>query len=206
MAYTDFKSLKKVKNDLGVNIKTSDFLNEKKFQLNDYFKEQLEANLKEIMIMTEAGICENLIAPVIKEVARKNNLTVWSHIQFDLKGSESLKGVPDYLVGIIDDDAISIKNPILCLGEAKKDDFHAGWGQVAAEMYVAQIANKEDAVEVPIYGLVSNGETWKFGILEDNLLQIDSKIYSFSNLQKLFNVLNWIFCECRKNLDEVLEH
>ncbi len=204
MAYTNFENLKQVNEKLKIKIKRDFILSSKSFEINSYYYKVIIRNLQdETVLVSEASICEKLIAPIINEVAYYNNLKIWSHIQFDLEGSDDLKGVPDYLIGVIDDDATSIKNPILCLGEAKKEDFVKGWAQVAAEMFVAHKKNENAGKSVPIYGLVTTGKEWEFGILEDNLLRIDKNRYSSRNLQELFDILNWVFCECRKNLDKI---
>ncbi len=204
MAYINFNSLKKVNKDLGVKVKEEDFLNTKEFEINEYFIKYLNRNIEDIgIVASEAAICESLIFPVIKEVACENNLKVFSHIPFDVEGSEVLRGTPDYMIGTIADDATSIKNPVLCLGEAKKEDFATGWGQVAAEMYAANEVNKKDGFEFPVYGLVSTGLIWRFGVLENNLLKIDTKFYSARDLEELLNTLNWVFSECQKNLNSI---
>ncbi len=206
MAYTDFKSLKQVHEELGIKIKKTEFLQTKHFEINKFFLEQINRNFKDVgMFLSEVAICEGIISPILREVAYPNKLTIFSHTPLKVKGNDKLNGTPDYMAGVIGDDAMSIKNPVLCLGEAKKDDFVAGWGQVAAEMYAAQKKNRDDGFEIPIFGLVSNGEIWKFGKLENNLLEIDSRSYSFSELQKLFDTLNWIFSTCRKNLESILD-
>ncbi len=67
-------------------------------------------------------------------------------------------------------------------------------------MYAAQVENKNE--EISIFGLVSNGEIWKFAVLKEDIVQID--INSFAaprELQGLFNALNWVFCEARKSID-----
>jgi len=89
---------------------------------------------------------------------------------------------------------------VVCLGEAKKDDFVQGWAQVSAEMIAAQKLN--DNEDIPIYGLVSTGELWKFGVLKNKIFTIDSNSISAPLfLNKVLNILNWMFCEARKNAD-----
>ncbi len=207
MSYTSFETLKEVMVECPIKVKSANFIRTKSFKIEPYLQKILIRNMEDrITILSEASVCENIIAPIMQEVAYFNNLTVWSHTQFDLEGSNVLKGVPDYLIGIIDDDATSIRNPILCLAEAKKDDFVKGWAQVAAEMYAAYKTNENENKTIPVYGLVSTGVSWQFGVLDNNILTIDKNTYSaFENMQNVFNILNWVFCECRKNIDKILE-
>ncbi len=208
MSYTSFESLREVTKEFKIKVKTEEFLKTKEFEINEYFMKQLKRNLQDrATIASEASICEKLISPIIKEVAYFNNVTVWSHIQFDLKDNDVLTGYPDFIAGIKSEyDDMSLGSPILCLAEAKKEDFTKGWAQVTAEMYAAYKMNENENKAVPVYGLVSTGKQWEFGILNKNILTIDTNTYSVSsNMQEVFDVLNWVFCECRKNIDKILE-
>ncbi len=204
MAYTNYENLKQVTDEFGLKVKRIHFLKTKPFKVNEYYLEVLKRYFADgSSIASEIAICEKLISPIINEVAYANKLTVFSHVVFNLKGSESLKGIPDYLIGIKANDDTTLGTPIVCLGEAKKDNFVLGWGQVAAEMYAAQQANKEENLNIPIYGLVSNGRLWEIGLLTGNNLQIDTISYSGQS-QEIFDVLNWVFADCYKNLSEVI--
>ena len=208
MSYTSFESLLDVAKEFKIKVKRKDFLKTKIFKINEYYLEVLKRNLKDgATIASEASICEKLISPVINEVAYFNNVTVWSHIQFDLKDSDVLTGYPDFIAGLKSEyDDMSLGSPILCLAEAKKENFTKGWAQVTAEMYAAYKTNENENKVVPVYGIVSTGKQWEFGILDNNILTIDTNTFSIpSEIQEVFDVLNWVFCECRKNIDKILE-
>ncbi len=209
MAYTDFKSLKQVAEEFNIEVYETNFIKEKEFVVNDYYLNELLLNFKDRnSTANEMAICENLISPIIRVCARENNLNAFSHIYFEYKKNKKLQGIPDYMVGIKSKfDPSYVELPVLCLVEAKKDNFIKGWGQVVAEIYAAQQVNKEQDKQIPVYGMVSNGVSWEFGVLKNNILQIHTNSYSAPlQIQELFNTLNWVFCECRKNLDEVLEN
>jgi len=56
--------------------------------------------------------------------------------------------------------------------------------------------------DVPIYGLVSTGVMWQFGVLKDKIITIHSTSFAApGQLDKVLNILNWMFCEARKNAD-----
>ncbi len=198
MAYTNYESITDVAKEFGITFIEKEFLKQKTFEINEHLLNFFLRNFNDkINRISEYAICENLIAPIIKEVAYANNLKIWSHIEFNC--DENLKGIPDYLIGI-PKDIISIKTPILCLGEAKKDDFDKGWGQVAAEMVAAQKINAKNKVNIPVFGLVSNGKTWEFGKLENTVFSIDPNSYTAPNhIQELLATLNWLFAKCYKN-------
>ncbi len=79
-------------------------------------------------------------------------------------------------------------------------------GQVGAEMVAAHKLNGEENKDIIIYGLVSSGKSWEFGKLENKLFSIDPNSQAApADLQKVLNILNWMFCEARKNADTLAE-
>ena len=55
-----------------------------------------------------------------------------------------------------------VGTPLIILVEAKKNDFDQGWGQCIAEIIAAQKINAD--TDFPVYGIVSDGTLWQFGI------------------------------------------
>jgi len=205
MAYTDFKNYGQVIEKFDLIVKHKKFLEEKFFKVDPYLENRLKKSFEDsARTYTETAICESIISPMILEVADENNITVWSHVEFNVNQEKNLVGIPDFLLGVKGNDDLTYKTPILCVGEAKRENFIAGWGQVVAEMYAAQLENEN--CEVPVYGLVTTGFDWRFAMLKENVLTIDPNIFVAPKLlQEVFNVLNWVFSEARKNLN-VLEN
>ncbi len=204
MSYKDFKDISDVCEAFDCDYEKKKFVKEKEIRLNEYLIETIKENLKDnSCFINEYVICEDIIKPIIKPIAKAANLPIWSHVQFDVDKERGLTGVPDYLFAFAKRGMMQFKSPIACLGEAKKDDFTGGWGQTAAEMIAAQIANKNK--DVTIYGLVTNGTFWKFGKLENKKFTMEESHVSVENLNTLFNILNWFFCEARKSADILLE-
>jgi len=201
MAYTDFKSASQVSKAFGIKIEHKEFIQEKEFEANPYFKSMIIRNLKNsLSLINETVICEKIISPIITEIAEFHNIFIWSHAPFNVDAEKSLVGIPDYLIGVKDIDDVSFKSPIACLGEAKKENFTEAWGQVISEMYAAQLANNNK--EVPVYGLVTTGKIWDFAVLQNDIVTIDTRTHAIpSELDKVFNILNWLFCEARKSID-----
>ena len=163
MKFTDFKTTGSVCKKFNLKCKTENFVQEKAFILNEHSKSKLLKNFyRGGVFVSEYAICEMLISPLLVEIADENNLPIWSHCQFDVSEVD-LSGVPDYLFGLSEEGGDEYKPPIICAGEAKKNDFRSSWGQVFAEMYAAQQLNKCE--EIPIYGLVTTGDIWEFAIL-----------------------------------------
>ncbi len=73
----------------------------------------------------------------------------------------------------------------------------SSWGQTSAEMVAAQISNNNK--KMPVLGLVTNGTTWQFGKLEENVFTIDERTFSATNnFNKVFNILNCFFAKLAK--------
>ncbi len=204
MAYTDFKNISQVCETFDCDYEKKQFVEEKEIEVNDVLLNIITKNLKSnSSFINEYVICEDIIKPIIRIVADENRLPIWSHVPFDVDKEKGLTGTPDYIFAPALRGDMGFKLPVVCLGEAKKDKFDEAWGQTGAEMVAAQIENKNK--ETPVYGLATNGEIWKFGKLVGNLFTIDSRPISVENLQHVFNVLNWLFCESRKSADILLE-
>ncbi len=178
------------------------FIQEKEYKM----AENIEANIRDDFanmksFINEIAICETIIRPIVSDVARANNLPLFSHAKFEYDKSLGLTGTLDYLLApLLAKGSSLFTNPVVCLGEAKRDDFIKGWAQVSAEMIAAQKLNGNE--DVPIYGLVSTGIMWQFGCLKNKNFTIDTNpISAPRQLDKVLNVLNWMFCEARKNAD-----
>ncbi len=203
MAFTSFKTITDVCVKFDYDIEYKSFILQKEIKIDEVLINYIKNNFHQgSSYLNEYVICERLISPIIGMIADANNLPIWSHIPFNV--TEELSGTPDYIFAPSLPGQQRYKLPIACLGEAKKDDFIEGWGQTAAEMVAAQIANKNK--EILIYGLVTNGKSWEFGKLIGNKFIIEEKgISATDDLQKVLNVLNWFFCEARKSADILLE-
>lgn len=159
-------------------------------------KENLETRRNYI---TENAICETIISPMLTLVSKAHQLPVWSHVRFDVSEEEGLIGIPDFLIAPASDIGTTFEGPVICVAEAKKENFNEGWAQVLAEMIAAQRFNTDAHIE--IFGIVSTGSFWQFGKLQDTLLTLEVISYSaLENLQKVFNLLNWIFTQAKKNV------
>ncbi len=200
--YSSYEDINEVCKIFDYMYEYDSFVQEKEYKM----AEVTEANIREDFanmknFINEIVICEAILRPILADVARKNNLPLFSHCKLEYDKNIGLNGVPDYfLAPLISKGASMWTTPVVCLGEAKKDDFVQGWAQVSAEMIAAQKLN--DNEDIPIYGLVSTGELWKFGVLKNKIFTIDSNSISAPLfLNKVLNILNWMFCEARKNAD-----
>lgn len=204
ITYSSFKSLTKVCERFGCIIKSENFVKEKEFICNNALKQNILEDFNDSKnFKNEYSICETVIRPILSLPSKANKLPLWSHSKLEVIIDENTQfsGEPDYLWGIPTvEGGDEFSNTVASLCEAKKDDFSRGWAQVGAEMVAAQIKNNNK--EIPIFGLVTNGNLWQFGKLEGEVFIIDKRSFTApGHLDEVFNVLNWFFCEARKNAD-----
>ena len=193
MPFTTYKNIGTVVRDFQLTYEENNFIVESQFQIDEYFKTRFERNLKEgIVDNSEYAICENLIAPILREVwfNYSDRFLLWSHQP--LIYDEQLSGVPDYLLAKRSPlGKVVFDKPFFVAVEAKKDDFTEGWGQCGAEMVAVQKINATDKQN--IFGIVSNGKIWEFGKLSDRSFTKNIKIYRLSDLDELFAAINYVF-------------
>ncbi len=201
--FSSFESIQEVCRIFDYDYEMKPFIEEKFFKINEYLESSLREEFNDDKNMVnEFVICEALLRPILSAVARENKIPLWSHIKFEYDKSVGLSGEADYFLAPKEKGTFS--TPILCVAEAKKENFTKGWAQVAAEMIASQKKNKDS--ETIIYGLVSTGEIWKFAKLKGSFFTIDPNSHAApAEFQKIFNILNWMFCEARKNADILIE-
>jgi hypothetical protein len=204
MAFSNFKTIGEVLKEYQVTYTEANFVEEVPFNVPDYFREDLEIVMREgVVNNSEFAICENLIYPVFKEVWKLYNsrFTIWSHQS--LNYDEKLSGYPEYILAKRSPlGKVVFDKPYFILVEAKQDDFEGGWAQCLAEMIAAQKLNNEQ--NIVIFGIVSNGSTWQFGNLENNKFTRNITPYAIYELDKLFAVVNFVFKECEKQLNNLV--
>jgi hypothetical protein len=65
--------------------------------------------------------------------------------------------------------------------------------QAAAQMYAVCLFNEREGKPLKtVYGAVTDGKTWRFLKLEDNMLYTDLEILYLDNLPLLLGSLQWV--------------
>ena len=202
MAFSNYKSIGAVVKEFQITYTEADFIVESKFNISDYFREDLQTVIREgVVDNSEFAICENLIYPVLKEVWKcyRSKFLLWSHES--LTCDQNLSGFPEYILAKRSPlGKVVFDKPYLLLIEAKQDKFEEGWGQCLAEMIAAQRLNENS--QLIVFGIVSNGAIWQFGKLETDRFTRNISFYSIQELDKLFGAVNYIFRQCELQLDE----
>jgi hypothetical protein len=124
------------------------------------------------------------------------NLKVWKGGTLE---SAIARGAADYL---ITENMGYISTPMLCVVEAKKDDFEQGLAQCLVEMQACQWNNSNDGRSIDVFGIVTNGEGWKFYKFTTENKVYETPLYSLENLPKILGILNRIFQNCDRYLSQ----
>ncbi|MCU0427478.1 MAG: hypothetical protein MUF71_17830 [Candidatus Kapabacteria bacterium] len=155
---------------------------------------RLKADIDEgvkLPLGTEKAKSENLIAPILREIRRRNDdsFTIFSGYNLSIDRKRKLTGYCDFVL-TMQPMPFELQNPIFCVVEAKDEDIESGLGQCAAEMYAARIFNEEHQNPTAIlHGCVTSAYDWLFLRLEGNSLRIDKRRYALANLPELLGAL-----------------
>ena len=200
MAFKKFKLIDDVIDKYQLSFKKEHFLVDMPpVPLSEALKSDLDYVMNNMPYkVSEAAIRENILYPILKEVFKKydDTLMLWANksISFD----KELGGMPDYIVAKQSERGkIIFGKPLLAVVEAKKDDFEGGWAQCLLEMYTIQKINGKP--DMPVFGIVTNGDNWEFGKLENDLFTENGLIYSIYQIETLLAALTTFFEMCKQN-------
>lgn len=137
------------------------------------------AILPRISMTSEMAKREFLIAPMILELAQQTEAKI--NVEYPLNINEQLGGSLDYLLR---------SEQELIVIEAKNKDLDGGFNQLATEMIALDKYNDTDAKV--LYGAVTVGDIWRFGILQREQKTITKDLHAYTiprDTQKIFESL-----------------
>ncbi|CAK0741501.1 conserved hypothetical protein [Gammaproteobacteria bacterium] len=141
---------------------------------------------------------ELLIDALCEEVIEKHHyLKIWKAAPLH---SDEYKGQVDYLIA---PRKAYLSTPLLCVVEAKKDDFEQGLAQCLVEMKACQWNNEQAGSRITVYAIVTNGEVWKFYQLTIEGQVFATLPYSLADRNKILAILEQIFTQCENNLSKI---
>ena len=193
MAFSDYKNISQVQKEFGIRYQEENFIVAERVEPSSHFREEYEFNQKNIDVFTsEAARTDLVITPTLREVYKNFHEQYSFWIQKPIAYNDKLSGTPDYLIATRSALGKTVLDlPLVVVVEAKKNDFEQGWGQCLAELVAAQKIN--DKVEKPIYGIVTDGELWKFGKLVGSTFISNLEGYTVGDLAELFGAIHFIF-------------
>jgi hypothetical protein len=147
--------------------------------------QRLRENLPHIGLTSETARREFLIAPVLMDLVHYTGINI--KVEWPLMVSEQLKGTVDYYLEA---------QGRLLLVEAKNADLESGFSQLAAEL--AALDQWTDSPAPTLYGAVSTGNIWQFGLLERAQKRVVQDLNLFrvpADLEDLLRVLVAVLTE-----------
>ena len=138
------------------------------------------AILPKVSLNSEMAKRDFMIAPLLSEVIAYVDAKI--NVEYIIEIDDLLSGSLDYL--------IRSKQDIIVI-EAKKSDLEKGFNQLAAELIALDKYENETSPAL-LYGAVSMGDVWRFGILNRKSKHIVKDIHSYrvpEDTEKVFNIL-----------------
>ncbi|TVQ25646.1 MAG: hypothetical protein EA367_00715 [Leptolyngbya sp. DLM2.Bin15] len=164
--------------------------------LSDFFRQRLDRLQR--FDLESLEVSKTLLIDAICEEGLEgfDRLKIWKGAYLE---GETVCGNADYLIA---ERRAYLEAPFACVIEAKKDDFEQGTAQCLVEMKACQWSNQPFGYDFIIYGIVTNGEGWKFYRLERNGVVSESLLYGIGELPILLGLLREFFRLCEQNLNK----
>lgn len=163
-------------------------------QPSDYFREnlrRLESFDLENSELAKTVLIDDLFGEI---VPNHPNLKVWKAAPLE---TNELTGTADYL---ITPKRAYVATPLLCVAEAKRDDFVQGRAQCLTEMVACKWNNRQENLDIDVFGIVSNGQSWQFYKLTLAGEVFETEPYSTSFLPELLGALEYVCAQCAQNV------
>jgi hypothetical protein len=165
-------------------IAIEDFFQKRLDRLRIHFDLESCEESKKLLI---DAICEEAIDPL-------DRLKIWKGASLE---SDVLCGSVDYLLA---ERKRYLEAPILGIVEAKKDDFEQGLAQCLVEMQACQWTNQQIGKSIDVFGIVTNGDTWRFYKLIVSGDVYETLPYSINDMGLVLGLLRHVFENCHENL------
>lgn len=151
------------------------------------------ADAKYITLSTEKAVSEQLVAPILVEIAKLNDfLQVFSGEIIVADKATGLNGEIDFIIARRPWTR-KPQNPLLCVTEAKLGLIDSGVDQATAQMLGLRVFNQNKGYDdLIIHGATTDGKSWRFLKLEGTSLFIDETEYNSSDLPLLLGILQEI--------------
>ena len=192
MSFSQFKSMADVQKAYNIKYEDGIFISGMDIVVPQIFVEEFRFNKENIDIFSsEASRSELIISPLLREIYKKHSKNYSFWIQKSISFDEVLSGTPDYIFSKRSPLGKTVlETPLVIVVEAKKNDFEQGWGQCLAELVASQKINNNEIN--PVYGVVTDGNLWQFGRLQEHLFTKNEKNYTIDNMPELFGALEYL--------------
>lgn len=137
-----------------------------------------------------------LIDALCEEGLQGTRLKIWKGAYLE---GENVCGDVDYLIA---ERRAYLEDPFACVVQAKNDDFERGEDQCLVVMQTCQWANQNQQTGrlMDVYGIVTNGEGWKFYRLTTKGEVSKSLMSAVGNVVSLMGQVRAFFDLCEQSL------
>ncbi|MEB3214379.1 MAG: hypothetical protein VKL39_23730 [Leptolyngbyaceae bacterium] len=179
---------------LGITELTRWQLTAEPIPLSDFFQQRLERLQR--FDLESLEVSKTLLIDAICEEGLEgfDRLKVWKGAYLE---GETVCGNVDYLIA---ERQAYLEAPLACVIEAKKDNFEQGTAQCLVEMKTCYWVNRQMGQTIDIYGIVTNGEGWKFYRLSHTGNVWESLLHGIGEMSTLLGLLRAFFHLCEQNL------
>jgi len=167
--------------ELGVTLKNTPLQLPQELPIDpEPLRAELVENLTLVDPVSEMARREAVIFPILKTICKFQQVPL--KIEYPVRVSNWLKGTFDYFI---------LTQQNLLVVEAKNADVTRGFTQLAVELIALDLWT--DSTVPILYGAVTTGDTWKFGIFQrqEKIVYKDISIYTIPN--DLNSVLSILF-------------
>lgn len=192
MSFSQFKNISEVQKEYKIRYEEGVFIVPANVVVPEMFISEFRFNKENIdLFSSEASRSELIISPLLREVYKKHSANYSFWIQKSISYDDKLSGTPDYIFSKRSPLGKTVlETPIVIVVEAKKSDFEQGWGQCLAELVALQKINNNETN--PVYGVVTDGNLWQFGRLQEHLFTKNEANYTIDDMQELFGALEYL--------------
>ncbi len=196
MPYSQFTSIQSVREQLGLRVVYERlFPNLIEMQPTDLLSQVLARVMtSRIAYFSEKSRSEAIVFPILNEIRflHENHIALYSGANIEGDKEKGLNGECDFVLSA-GSQGMEVVKPVFCIVEAKDQDIRMGTPQCMAQLMGAKLFNEKDGITQNLYyGAVTTGTNWTFLKMEDNLVTIDTRDYSFVQLPQLLGVLESI--------------
>lgn len=144
-------------------------------------------------LTTEKAVSERVISPIMTEILELNTETIqlFSGEIINADEDNGLNGEIDFLFNYRPHSPTP-EVPIFSITGSKIGLLHKAWGQAAAQMLGVSIFNQKLNHPLDIVlGSVTDGNSWQFMRLENNIISIDSRVYALTELPIILGIFQY---------------
>lgn len=193
MAYKNFKERDLI-SKLNLEFKSKELFEKiNLFVISDWLKKTIQMTPQTINV-SEKSISEFKVAPIFLEFISQNKgkVGLFSGVNLLADAQKGLNGECDFVLSL-GDSILMAEKPIFTITEVKKLSIDEGIPQCVAQMFGSEIINNKYNASIKIiYGCVTDGDSWQFLMLQNNIVFKDTRRYSSINLPELLGVFQYI--------------